>query len=942
MAVRLACPSCGAAFTPKPADAGRVVPCKRCGSDLQMPDAAPPTAQAAPRRHTREPEYDEDDRPAPRPRSGAPLLLLTLFATGMTGLFLGASVFYFALRQQPAPAPQPVAQKPADPQPADPTPAPKVEPKAEAPKVEPKAVAPKAAPLANLPRVPGLPGVQGLVVAADTIPGLKFYLACDRFDNGQPVEAVSGKPVGTGFGLAITDGPRGDAVRLTHDRKQDNRFALDLSDAKELFTIPADRPFTLSFWARRVNADALSGFGAFLIDANSGQADRHARSFYAQMLPTTPALVAVKVLDVARSDPNGRNVQASFRVTDPTAWSHYALTRDDNNRLRLLVNGFEAPSALPQLGVGELRYEQIGLLRSAEGKTVVDLDELCLFDRVLTADELGRLGGKKAEAAPPKPVAVEAKLPPPGAVPPATDFKGLKLYLPCNGLEPGGALAEVVSGKNIGRGQRLDIVDGPRGKAVRATVGGAAPRTGFDLTPHVDALAIGEGKPFTLAMWVRTDNWENVGGYFVDGKFSAADRFRTLSLYRYTKGFGFLLQQGKPGGGGDADAQLARGTFETPPRKDWVHLALTRDEKGTVRMAVDGETAVVSKGAYTAELRFTMFSLVWQQGPGFVADFDEVCLFDRVLTDDELARLAGKKPKDAVAVGPKDPPMPPVGPKDPPPMPPIPPKDAVAVAPPPRAVIAGAEPPVIAPKDPPMPAPAAVAVSAPAGADPKGLLLYLPFDEVKDKQVREGVSGKFAGSGEGVELVKGVRGQAARLSAEGARLELNDLAERATVPAGQPFAVALWLRVEPREAGAKVSGGTAVQFGVRPDREYDRALQFGYGSAGTLHGVARSTPDRLDDKRETAARWVGIANHSKWLHVAMVRDEKNVVRWYINGKAAPQPGKSDPTWDGPLGFDRLFIGDAEQTKAILEVDELCVFGRALTAEELKKLAEPPK
>lgn len=931
MAVRLACPACGAAFTPKPADAVRVVPCKRCGSDLQMPDAAPPVAKAFTRRPARAIE-DEDDRPEPRPRSGVPHLLLTLLATGVTGLFLGAGVFLFAFRDKPA-EPLQVAQKPAEPQPTDPTLPAKVEPKVETPKVEPKAippkVEPKATPAPNLPRVPGVPGAQGAVAAADALPGLKFYLSCDRFENGQPVEGVSGKPVGTGFGLAVTDGPRGDAVRLTHDRKQDNRYALDLSDTKGQFTIPADRPFTLSFWARRVNADALSGFGAFLIDANSGLADRHARSFYFQLLPTTPALAAVKLLDVARSDPNGRNVQASFRVTDPNAWSHFVLTRDDNNRLRLLVNGFEAPSALPQLGVGEFRFEQIGLLRSAEGKTVVDLDELCLFDRVLTADELGRLGGRKADAAAPKPVVAEAKLPPPGAVPPATAFKGLKFYLACEELANGNGLMEAMSGNKVGRGPKMELIDGPRGKAARTLAVGPGAREGFDLTPNADLLAVGEGKPFTLALWVRADNWQTLNTQIVEGKFANGNETRTLSLYSYPRGFGFLVQQNK---GGDGN-QLARGTLEAQNRRGWVHLALTRDESGTVRLVTDGETAMAAKGQCTAELRFVSLSLFRHTGPGAATDFDEVCFFDRVLTDNELAQLAGKKPGDAVAA-------PPVGPKDPPPVPPVPVKEPVAVAPPPRAVVAGVEPPAIAPKDPPVPAP--VAVSAPAGADPKGLLLYLPFDELKDKQVREGASGKFAGSCDGVELVKGVRGQAARLSGEGARLDLGDLAERASVPAGQPFAVALWLRVEPREAGAKVGGGTAVQFGVRPDREYDRSLQFGYGSAGTLHSVGRSTPNRLDDKRETAARWAGVANHSKWLHLAMVRDEKNVVRWYVNGKPAPQPGKPDPTWDGPLGFDRLFVGDAEQTKAVLEVDELCVFGRALTADELKRLAEPPK
>jgi outer membrane biosynthesis protein TonB len=933
MAVRLACPECGAAFTLKPADAGRVVPCKRCGSDLQMPDAAPPAAKVVP--HRRRDEGDEDERPRPAPARGPLLLLLTFLAAGLTGLFLGAGVFFVAFRERPA---APVAQKPADPPPAVapqvvPPTVPPPTPQPEVPKAVPQPPAPPVGPKPAPPRVPGLPVATG-AVAADTLPGLKFYLACDRFDDGRPVETVSGKPVGTAFGLAVTDGPRGSAIRLTHDRKDANRFALDLSDAKEQFAIPTDRPFTLSVWARRVHTDAAGGFGAFLLDANSEPDQQHSRFFHVQLLPTTPALVAVKVLDTARplNIDNGF-VQPKFRVADPTAWSHYVVTRDDRGHGRLLINGTESPSALPQLIPGELRFDRIGLLRSAEGKTVIDLDELCLFDRALTPDEVAALGGRKGAAAvAPNPPAAEAKRPPDGAVIDATAIKGLKFYLPCDAID-NGTLLDAVSGKAVGRGQRLETVPGPRGKGVRTTAGGlGAAREAFVLNDSADALTVAEGKPFTLTMWVRAENWETVGGSFVYAAGGKPELFRSLTLYRFAKGVGFLLQQGRPGDGAGADAQLARATLEMAPTKDWFHLALVRDDRGSVRVVVNGEAEAVAKGSFTAELKFATFVLIWQQGQPFTAEFDEFALFDRALTNNELARLAGRK-GDAVAAAPKDPPMP-AEPKEPPKAEPkVEPKGPLQVAPPPRAVVAAVEPP-------------AVAASAPAGVDPKGLLLYLHFDEQKDGQLREGVTGKFAGKCDGVELVKGQRNSAARLAARAdgelaPRLDFSDLAERTTVAAGKPFALALWLRVEPREAGTKVSG-TAVQFGVRPDRAYDRSLQVGFGSAGTLHCTARSTPDRLDGKRETAARWVGLGTSARWQHLAMVRDEKNAVRWYVNGKPAPQPGKGDPVWDGPLGFDRVVVGDPEQAKAILEVDELCLFDRVLTPEELKRLSEPPK
>ena len=92
--------------------------------------------------------------------------------------------------------------------------------------------------------------------------------------------------------------------------------------------------------------------------------------------------------------------------------------------------------------------------------------------------------------------------------------------------------------------------------------------------------------------------------------------------------------------------------------------------------------------------------------------------------------------------------------------------------------------------------------------------------------------------------------------------------------------------------------------------------------------------------RETAAGDRG--EPGEVADVAIVRDEKNVVRGYFNGKHVPPSGKPDPVWDGPLGYDRFFFGDPDRVRTVLEVDEFCLFERALAADELKKLAEPAK
>ncbi|MBN9120751.1 MAG: hypothetical protein J0I06_16645, partial [Planctomycetes bacterium] len=484
MAVRLACPACGAAFTPKPADAGRIVPCARCGSDLQMPAAVPAAApKPVAKRPARKPDPDDEDV-RPRAAAGASFLWLwVLLGSGTVGTFVGAAVFYFALREQPAQN-GPIAEKPPLAAPPGDNP-PKVEPpkvdppkaetpKVEPPKVEPKppAVPPKPKDPAVVPFVAGVPGAPGAVVAPNTIPGLKFYLACDAVADGKLTEGVSGKKVGTGTGLALTDGPRGNALRLTHDRKDANRHAVDLTDAREQLAIPANRPFTLAFWARRVRADAAGGFGAFLFDANTDFNARHARALYLQLLPNHPALAAASLTDMSnRADPGTvRSARPTNTVADPTAWTHFALVRDDAGKVRWLVNGADAPGARAVSFTGELRYDVVGLLRSADGRTVVDLDEFCLFDRALTADELGGLTGQKV-APPPKDPLAEVKLPPPGAVAAPADFKGLRFHLPCDKID-GESLVEAVSGKSVGKGRKLELVDGPRGKAVRVRAGG--------------------------------------------------------------------------------------------------------------------------------------------------------------------------------------------------------------------------------------------------------------------------------------------------------------------------------------------------------------------------------------------------------------------------------------------------------------------------------------
>ena len=174
------------------------------------------------------------------------------------------------------------------------------------------------------------------------------------------------------------------------------------------------------------------------------------------------------------------------------------------------------------------------------------------------------------------------------------------------------------------------------------TGGGPRPTSdeGLNLSDTASALTVAEGKPFTLALWVRTDDWEHTFAHFVRGNFYINEKYRMLHLSPNPKGIAFLLQEGPPG---TVDkSKVVRRQWDMSPTTDWVHLSVSRDEKGLVRLGVNGERKPIEPNPFPYEFRFQTLALAWLQGKPFTADFDEFCLFDRVLTDDEIKQLAGR------------------------------------------------------------------------------------------------------------------------------------------------------------------------------------------------------------------------------------------------------------------------------------------------------------
>lgn len=233
------------------------------------------------------------------------------------------------------------------------------------------------------------------VPPASDLPGLLFYLDCESADNGTVAERVSGQRVGKGVELELTDGARGKALRLTHERTQNGNWcALDLSDQKERLAIPAGKPFTLAFWARRV-VDHGDSFFMPLIDFRTALKAVPDRSLRVGLSGSTPAPGQVALSDRPSRDAAFRSTSGTFLVREPAKWTHLALVRDDGGEVRLWAGGTDAKKCVPC--PAELRYDTLGLVAMTRGnKTVIDIDEFCLFDRALTAAELGQLAGQKA------------------------------------------------------------------------------------------------------------------------------------------------------------------------------------------------------------------------------------------------------------------------------------------------------------------------------------------------------------------------------------------------------------------------------------------------------------------------------------------------------------------------------------------------------------------
>jgi hypothetical protein len=221
--------------------------------------------------------------------------------------------------------------------------------------------------------------------------------------------------------------------------------------------------------------------------------------------------------------------------------------------------------------------------------------------------------------------------------PPATNFPGLIAYWPFDDdTNPTERVADRSPNGNHGKAVGATRVDGVRGKAL------AFANQGYFDYGTGTALNFPANGAFTLACWVKTT--------------AAAG---TLISQRHSKDDGADIDLFLSGGRVQAHVRQDRGFahvgIEGPAAVNddtWHHAALLRSGQ-TVELYVDGALAGRGSGneaggAITTDLRAVGREGRWyatgrrDAGVFFTGAVDEVCVFNRTLTPEEIQALAGR------------------------------------------------------------------------------------------------------------------------------------------------------------------------------------------------------------------------------------------------------------------------------------------------------------
>lgn len=451
-------------------------------------------------------------------------------------------------------------------------------------------------------------------------------------------------------------GVRGNSAFLTTmSRAEQHRNYLNESPPRDL---PVGKNgFTFSGWYKARHRS----FDLFAVTSSSS----HLTSATAPRARVRIEGNAITVSSQERGDP----LEFSAPRPADNKWHHVAVVFDQTGRdarVTLFIDGEKVASGVGvdlelggssiSVGVPHTNGPEWSPLTNFDGTPIATtstdfigaIDECAIIDRPLVKQDIRKLVGIEPLIAKPRRYGADLRTPFP--VPAATEFSGLKTYFPFDEME-GVLTRDVVGNQLIARCSKPELIVGPRGMALRGTsADNATFYNGLPFMLENTKLVFEIGKPLTLTFWVRTEADKPQPAMFLSASHSTADMHNKSHFMIFNEsnnkevGFAFAVPGFlKAGGPKGSQAGFKHG--------EWMHIAVTRNEKGKFRFALNGAVTEVL-GDSDNSITLQQLSLGYGSPTDktsrtgyktFTIDYDELCIFDRELTDDELAALAGQK-----------------------------------------------------------------------------------------------------------------------------------------------------------------------------------------------------------------------------------------------------------------------------------------------------------
>jgi Concanavalin A-like lectin/glucanases superfamily/tRNA_anti-like len=220
-----------------------------------------------------------------------------------------------------------------------------------------------------------------------------------------------------------------------------------------------------------------------------------------------------------------------------------------------------------------------------------------------------------------------------------------------------------------------------------------------------------------------------------------------------------------------------------------------------------------------------------------------------------------------------------------------------------------------------------------APAELAGLLAYWKLDEGEGTTAQDASANKLKATLHGGRWVAGANGTGLQFERD-EYLDYGD-SPRLNFKAGAPFTFAGWVKTT-AQRGAVVSQRDSKDGGAVIDITLDE---------GKLAGLVRADGREFGQHAGVTGRPI---DDGQWHHFALTRDTGRTIELFIDGESQGKSTGADAggaiTTDlRTLGLERYWVRVGfPNPQFVGAVDEFCVFDRALTGEQIRKLAGPPR